>query len=103
MTVGDDTFIHHLLEKAGFQNLFAGRQRYPETSIAALKELNCEVLLLSSEPYPFGQKHLNELQALLPHTKVVLADGEFFSWYGSRLLLAPAYFRQLHRQIGTLQ
>lgn len=103
LTVGGDTFIHHLLGKAGFQNLYAGLERYPETSISALQELNCEVLFLSSEPYPFDQKHLDELQALLPHTRVVLADGEFFSWYGSRLLLAPAYFRQLHRQIGTLQ
>ena len=99
MTVGGDTFIHSMLDAAGFVNIFENKKRYPEVSIEELQTLNLELLLLSSEPYPFKEKHINEMQALLPNTKIVLADGELFSWYGSRLLKAPSYFSQLQQQI----
>ena len=102
MTVGGDTFIHHMLSHAGFDNLYTSQQRYPETTVAELQALNCELLLLSSEPYPFKQKHIEELQALLPNTMILLVDGEAFSWYGSRLLYTPAYIEQLQKAIATL-
>ena len=66
-------------------------------STKEIKAYECKVLLLSSEPFPFKQKHINELQSLLPDTKILLADGEVFSWYGSRLLYAPDYFIQLRK------
>ena len=102
MTVGGDTFIHDMLQRAGFANLFAAASRYPEVRIEQLKEMGCEVLLLSSEPYPFRQKHIEELQAQLPQTRILLVDGELFSWYGSRLLHSPAYFEQLQQQIASI-
>jgi ABC-type Fe3+-hydroxamate transport system substrate-binding protein len=102
MTVGSDTFIHHMLEAAGFQNVFAPQQRYPVVTIEDLYKSNCQVLLLSSEPYPFQEKHINELAHQLPNTKIILVDGEMFSWYGSRLQKAPAYFRTLQQQISLL-
>ena len=99
MTVGGDTFINDILAKAGFQNVFATKQRYPIITVEDLQAANCEVLLLSSEPYPFKQKHIDELQSHLPNTKILLADGEIFSWYGSRLLKAPLYFQSLHERL----
>ena len=102
MTVGGDTFIHDMLQRAGFANLFAAASRYPEVRIEQLKEMGYEVLLLSSEPYPFRQKHIEELQAQLPQTRILLVDGELFSWYGSRLLHSPAYFEQLQQQIASI-
>lgn len=102
MTVGGDTFIHDMLQRAGFTNLFASASRYPEVTIQSLQDMGCEVLLLSSEPYPFKEKHRQELQAVLPGTKIALVDGEAFSWYGSRLLHSPAYLEQLRRQIAMI-
>lgn len=99
MTVGSDTFIHSMLAAAGFDNIFKDKKRYPELTIDELKESGCEVLLLSSEPYPFNQKHIEDLQQLLPNTQIYLADGELFSWYGSRLLKSPSYFSQLHKTL----
>jgi ABC-type Fe3+-hydroxamate transport system substrate-binding protein len=99
MTVGGDTYIHSMLELAGFDNIFKHKSRYPETHPVELRSLNCEVLLLSSEPYPFQEKHIQELQEALPDTKILLADGEMFSWYGSRLLKAPAYFQKLREKV----
>ena len=95
MTIGGDTFINDMLTYCGFENVFADKDRYPEISINNLLIANCQLLLLSSEPYPFKQKHLDELKTHLPQTKILLVDGEFFSWYGSRLLKAPEYFNKL--------
>ena len=100
MTVGADTFIHDMMNYCGFDNIFSNKTRYPETSIDELQSLGVELLLLSSEPFPFQQKHIVELQEYLPQTKILLVDGEMFSWYGSRLLLAVDYFERLIVKIG---
>ena len=102
MTIGGDTFINDMLQRCGFQNIFEDQKRYPQISLEQLQAANCQLLLLSSEPYPFKQKHIDELQPLLPHTKIILADGEMFSWYGSRLIKAPACFQQLQNQVLSL-
>jgi ABC-type Fe3+-hydroxamate transport system substrate-binding protein len=102
MTIGGDTFINDMLQCAGFQNIFEDQKRYPEISIEQLPIANCQLVFLSSEPYPFKQKHIDELQPLLPNTKIILVDGEMFSWYGSRLLKAPSYFQQLQNQVLSL-
>jgi ABC-type Fe3+-hydroxamate transport system substrate-binding protein len=95
MSIGADTFIHDMLSRAGFDNIFSDRARYPAVTIEEIRERDCEVLLLSSEPFPFKQKQQAALQEKLPSTKILLVDGEMFSWYGSRLLHAPAYFKSL--------
>ena len=96
LAVGGDTFIHDMLQHAGFLNCFANENRYPEVTLEAIRNAGCELLLLSSEPYPFSEKHIAFLQPQLPKVKIMLVDGEFFSWYGSRLQGAPAYFKKLH-------
>ena len=95
MTIGGDSFINDMLFRCGFENIFANKTRYPEISFADLPGANCQLLLLPSEPFPFKKKHVHELQILLPQTKIVLVDGEMFSWYGSRLLSAAEYFKKL--------
>lgn len=93
MTIGGDTFIHDMLEKAGMKNVFGSKKRYPEITIPQLRASGCKLLLLSSEPYPFAEKHIEELSHQLPEVKIRLADGEMFSWYGNRLIEAAAYFK----------
>ena len=99
MTIGGDTFISNMLETAGLMNVFSNQTRYPEITVSQLRTTNCELILLSSEPYPFEQKHIDELQRELPGIKIILVDGEMFSWYGSRLLLAPDYFTCLRQNV----
>jgi ABC-type Fe3+-hydroxamate transport system substrate-binding protein len=93
MVAGNDTFINEMMKACGLTNVFAGMERYPTVTIQQLQETGCQLILLSSEPYPFKQKHIAELQLILPEAKILLVDGEMFSWYGSRLLHAPAYFK----------
>ena len=95
MTVGGDTFISDMLHKAGFENVFAFQDRYPTITPADIESSHCEILMLSSEPFPFNSNHQSLLQNEFPHTKLILVDGEMFSWYGSRLRYAPAYFSGL--------
>ena len=93
MTVGFDTFIHDILDKIGFQNIFKNQKRYPEISVEDLK--SADYIFLSSEPFPFQQKHTDELQKELPDAKISLVDGEAFSWYGTRLAKCESYFQNL--------
>ena len=95
MTIGGDTFIHSILEATGFKNMYADKTRYPKLTIEELQAKKPELIVLSSEPFPFKQKHINEIQIKLPDTKIVLADGEMFSWYGSRLIKVPGYLKEL--------
>jgi ABC-type Fe3+-hydroxamate transport system substrate-binding protein len=95
MVAGGDTFIHDMLTRCGFYNVFAERRRYPEISVENLQLACPQFVFLSSEPYPFGQKHIDELQGHLPSSNIVLVDGEMFSWYGTRLRNAKKYFEDL--------
>lgn len=95
MASGGDTFINAMLEIAGFKNVFAHKNRYPEISLEQLAAAEPAWILLSSEPFPFREKHLAELSSVCPNAEVRLVDGELFSWYGSRLLRSADYFRTL--------
>lgn len=94
MVAGNQTFIHEMLGLCGFENAFAHWNRYPVVTIEQLVDVQPNVIFLSSEPYPFKQKHLVVIQSLVPDARVFLVDGEFFSWYGSRLLKAMNYFKE---------
>jgi ABC-type Fe3+-hydroxamate transport system substrate-binding protein len=96
MLAGRATFIHDILTKIGLRNVVA-ESRYPEKSLTEIVALNPELVLLSSEPYPFKEKHLAEIQSALPSAKIMLVDGEMFSWYGSRLVKAVQYFFEFQK------
>jgi ABC-type Fe3+-hydroxamate transport system substrate-binding protein len=96
MAAGKETFIDDVLKRLGLVNLASAlAQRYPVIPNAKLLDLQPDYILLSSEPFPFGEKHLAELQLKLPNSKILLVDGRQFSWYGSRLLTSAPYFRQM--------
>jgi ABC-type Fe3+-hydroxamate transport system substrate-binding protein len=98
MWAGCDTFISDILQRIGWANVVADN-RYPLIPLNDLAGLKPATVLLSSEPYPFKESHIAEVKAVLPDADVLLVDGEMFSWYGSRLLHAPAYFATLLAQM----
>lgn len=101
MSVGGDTFIADVLARGGFESVTADRDRYPTLSDGALAALAPDVVLLSSEPYPFAQPHVAEMQALVPTARVERVDGEAFSWYGSRLRVTPAALHTLRQRLDA--
>jgi ABC-type Fe3+-hydroxamate transport system substrate-binding protein len=102
MVAAKNTFIDDMLTTCGFHNVFASADftRYPEVNAEQIAKADPQVILLSSEPYPFKEKHIQMFQAICPNAKIIIVDGEIFSWYGSRLLKTPHYFDQLISQIN---
>jgi ABC-type Fe3+-hydroxamate transport system substrate-binding protein len=98
MCAGSQTYIDDILRKIGLQNVVK-KSRYPEIILSELLTLNPNLIFLSSEPYPFKQKHIDAIQSVLPSAKIMLVDGEMFSWYGSRLVKAVNYFFHLQDEV----
>jgi ABC-type Fe3+-hydroxamate transport system substrate-binding protein len=94
LCAGSDTFIADMLRRCGLK-VIPEHPRYPEVNPSALHSDPPELILLSSEPFPFRQEHFESLQQFLPKSRVLLVDGEYFSWYGSRLKTAVPYFLSL--------
>lgn len=101
MVAANNTFINHFLELNNFKNIYDNKSRYPEIELEnIIKDGNPELILLSSEPYPFKKEHFNEiLKHSSSQSKIILVDGEMFSWYGTRLLKSFDYFKELHSRI----
>lgn len=93
MAAGKDTFVDTMLGLLGLKNILR-TQRYPEVSLNEIKG-NPDYIFLSSEPYPFKEKHIEEVREIFPESKPILVDGEMFSWFGSRLKYVPEYFNNL--------
>ncbi|CAM3125215.1 cobalamin-binding protein [Chryseobacterium flavum] len=101
MTVGSDTFIHKILTEIGFENIFKDKTRYPVITTEDLKK--ADVIMLSSEPFPFKEKHIEELRAFYPEKKIMIVDGEAFSWYGTHIAKCEGYFKELLEDIHAMQ
>lgn len=99
MVAASRTFIDAMLSEIGLENIFAEKERYPEITLVELSEKQPDYIFLSSEPYPFKEKHIAELQQVCPKSKILLVDGEMFSWYGSRLLKSSSYFQELMKSL----
>lgn len=94
MAAGNNTFINSLLEINNFENILVDEEsRYPEIDLEKLQK--AELILLSTEPYPFSVEDVINLKKKFK-CEVRLVDGEFFSWYGSRLIGAFGYFKKFH-------
>lgn len=95
MVAGSSTFIDYMLKLNNFDNVYKDLPRYPEVDIHQLKPV--DYIFLSSEPFPFKDQHKNEFE--MNPDKIQIVDGEYFSWYGSRLLKAFDYFGQLRDKL----
>ncbi|WP_082780436.1 ABC transporter substrate-binding protein [Rufibacter sp. DG15C] len=102
MAVGGNNFIDDILTRCGLVNALQHLPRYPEVTPAMLAALNPQVILLSSEPFPFQEKHIQEFKEICPQAKVLIVDGEMFSWYGSRLQYAVPYLQKVLEEIRSV-
>lgn len=99
MCAGGDTFISDIIHRMGWVNVLAAKLRYPTIELQELADLDVDLVLLSSEPYPFKEQHVAEIKTVLPHAEVMLIDGEMFSWYGSRMSHAVPYLAGLLQSV----
>lgn len=106
MTVARDTYLSAMLARVGWATLPeveggpTGAARYPTLRGDEPWLATVDRVLLSSEPYRFDERHVAEAQALAPHAKVQLVDGELLSWYGPRAVAGLRYLRGLADDCG---
>ncbi|MEP1152438.1 MAG: helical backbone metal receptor [Balneola sp.] len=93
MVAANQTYIDSILSHYNLENIFSDLTRYPEISLEDLERKSPELILLSSEPYPFKEKHIKEIKAICPDASIQLINGEWFSWYGSGMVKA---FKELN-------
>ncbi|WP_426429636.1 ABC transporter substrate-binding protein [Winogradskyella sp. HB-48] len=93
MVAASNTFIHSMLNEANLFNVFEDEERYPEIQLDHPKIKEADCIFLSSEPYPFKEKDIDEFKKQFPSKKIMIVDGEMFSWYGSRICKSYRYFK----------
>lgn len=98
MTVGGDTFISNFISDFGFINSFKDQDRYPSIQLEEIREKKPDLIMLSSEPYPFNEQDKDEIYKKTG-IKTELVDGSYCSWYGSRMLKAQKYLRHLSNKM----
>lgn len=102
MVAGNDTYINEMLKLNKFENIYENMSRYPKIEINRIRhEGDPEVIILSSEPFPFKDEHAMEIGTYTNRAITVFADGELFSWPGSRVLLSFDYFKKLHQKLES--
>ncbi|MCF6347173.1 MAG: helical backbone metal receptor [Flavobacteriaceae bacterium] len=104
MVAGGKNYINETLKLNKFENIFENApDRYLEVYIEYLVSLNFdlkpELIILPSEPFHFKKEHVEKLKKFID-CQFIFVDGEMFSWYGSRLLKALDYFKNLHKHIN---
>lgn len=109
MVVGRDTYINSVLELLGLRNsIFLANfftkdenrnQRYPTVTEEEIRTINPELIFLSTEPYPFSEKHFEEFSAIFPNSVIKIVRGDYFSWYGSRFSKGLHYFLELKNEL----
>lgn len=102
MVAANNTFINEMMKYCGLKNIFNDQSRYPEISLKDVRDRGCRLILLSSEPYPFKEKHYKEIMQELPGINIQLVDGEMFSWYGSHLLKSIKYFQSFKEEVNEI-
>jgi ABC-type Fe3+-hydroxamate transport system substrate-binding protein len=99
MTMSDDTYGASLLDLLGLDNGFGDElTRYPETTLEAVAARRPDFVFLPSEPYPFQDRHVAEVEEVLPDTRVQLVDGRDLFWWGIRTPRAVRRLRRRHVQ-----
>jgi len=98
MTVSRRTYIAQTLALARWHS--AGDDpsvRYPEIAIGRALLESLDLVLFSSEPYPFKPDDITAFDEQFPHTRAarILIDGEMVSWYGSRAIAGLRYLKDL--------
>lgn len=100
MVAGGDNFVNEMMKLNKFSNIYEANGRYPEVIVQKMRiQGDPQILLLSSEPFPFKDEDAFELGRHTHHAQTIFVDGEMFSWYGSRLVKAFPYFKQLRERL----
>jgi ABC-type Fe3+-hydroxamate transport system substrate-binding protein len=95
MTLNATCYGSSVLDAIGIGNVFADdAERYPTTTLDEVAARRPDLVIAPSEPYPFGPRHVAELEAVAP---VELIDGQDLFWWGVR---TPAALERLRARLA---
>ena len=103
MTVSSSTYIARTLALVNWQTVGdRGDDRYPEVPEPCALLEQADLVLFSSEPFPFKAKHMEEFRSLCPQAGAEFSgiDAEMVSWYGSRAIAGLDYLLNLARRLS---
>jgi ABC-type hemin transport system substrate-binding protein len=85
MIAGPDCYISRTLGSIGWVNAYEGVERYPALDTEAMAACKADIILMSSEPYPFRRRDAERLKAQWPMApRLARIDGQMLSWFGTR-------------------
>jgi ABC-type Fe3+-hydroxamate transport system substrate-binding protein len=94
MSLAADTYGSSLLDLLGVGNVFADADaRYPEVKLDDVATAAPNLVVLPSEPYPFAERHVAEIERDVPGVPTVLVDGRDLFWWGIRTPAAAERLR----------
>jgi ABC-type Fe3+-hydroxamate transport system substrate-binding protein len=94
MTMNADTYGSSVLAAVGIVNVFAGApERYPSTTLVHARDLVPDLVVAPSEPYPFAERHVRELETVAADVRLV--DGRDLFWWGTRSAAAVERLREV--------
>ncbi len=100
IAAGTGNYINSLITGLGFNNCLSKHiNRYVRLSLGELKKLSPDIVFLPSEPYNYTLYDKLKFEKIFPSARAVLVDGEMFCWYGSRMLKAAPYIKNLIKEI----
>lgn len=97
MSIAPDTYIADTLARAGLRAIeHASAERYPEVALTEALLAGVDLVLFSTEPFPFKARHLDTFRSEFPAhgAKAHLIDAELVSWYGSRAVPGLGYLAE---------
>ena len=103
MTVSTDTYVSRTLALVNWRTAAHDEQvRYPQVTLDASLAEQIDLVLLSSEPFPFKAHHMDEIREALGDAQmpIRLIDGEMTSWYGSRAVQGLRYLNDFAAASG---
>lgn len=94
MGVSRGTYIANVLSLANWRVIgHHDGVDYPELTLTPALIAEADLILFSTEPYPFGEADLDAFahEQGCPRNKLRIIDGEYASWYGSRAIAGLDY------------
>jgi hypothetical protein len=78
-------------------------ERYPTITLEQLADAQPDVVLLSTEPFPFAERHAEEVanRSGIARECIKVVDGELLSWHGSRTPRGIVYAGATLRGVGS--
>ena len=104
MTVSRETYISRTLALVRWLTLpEQSEARYPEVDVHGAMMREANLVLFSSEPFPFKAKHMDEFRSVADCSgkRLALIDGMMTSWYGSRAIEGLRDLRKLAHEFSS--